>query len=279
MTDERGNELRAFLRAMRARLRPEDVGLPAAERRRRTAGLRIEEAAALAGVSLTWYSALEGGKGTRVSASLLQRVSDALRLAPAEREMLAALAAPKGPGGAHSVDDTVLHAIVDGFTSGPAFVSDRFWNVQAYNATAGAVYGMSAAAEKNLLIRMLTEPSLRALHEDWERIAQQMVAIAHLAFGHTPEDARGIALVQRLTVSSPEFAEWWAKYGVRNFVPTTTRLNHPTLGRLSLIFTSFIASGMRAGSQPVVIVLQPAADAETAHRLRGNRPTQIGSNP
>lgn len=222
----------------------------------------------MAGVSLTWYSALEGGKGVRVSAKLLRRVGDALRLTTEEREMLAALSGPRRSGDAASEDEGVLQAVVDGFTTGPAYVCDRFWNVRRCNATADAVYGITAAPQQNLLIRMLTEPALRSLHEDWERLAQQMVAIAHLSFGHTPDDERGLALVHHLRQSSPEFTRWWENYTLRSFVPTTARLNHPKLGRLSFIYSSFIASGMDAASDSVVIVFQPAADAQTSQRLR-----------
>lgn len=264
----KGLELKAFLRRMRARLEPQDVGLPAADRRRRAHGLRTEEVAALAGVSLTWYSALESGKGVRVSANMLERVATALRLSPEEREFLTTLAR-QSAAGSSQYEDPVLQAVVDGFTTGPAFVSDRLWNIRAYNAWADAIYGLAASSEDNLLVRMLTEQALRDLHEDWPRIARQMVEIFHLSFGNAPDDAEGIALVARLRLASAEFAEWWESYGLRRFVPTQAVLRHPTMGRLAFTFTSFVAAATNPDAKALFIVLQPPADTGTVERLHG----------
>lgn len=253
---------------MRARLKPEDVGLPAAERRRRMPGLRIEEVAALAGVSLTWYSALEGGKGVRVSSNLLERVGDALRLNAEERNFLAVLVRPLPHGATGREADPLLQAVVDGFTTGPAFVTDRLWNVKAFNGIADAIYGFADVAEQNLLVRMLTEPGLRDLHEDWPRIARQMVEIFHLALGEAADDAEGAGLAARLRNDSAEFGAWWDSYGLRRFVPTAAVLQHPRLGRLAFTYASFVVPAASADRAPLVIVLQPAADGETLERLR-----------
>jgi transcriptional regulator with XRE-family HTH domain len=254
---------------MRARLAPEDVGLPAGERRRRTPGLRIEEAAALAGVSLTWYTALERGSGARVSASLLERIGDALRLTSEEREHLGTLARPGPRPAAQGGADAWLQTIVDGFVAGPAYVSDRLWNVRIFNAIADDVYGLSSSPEPNLLVRMLLEPQLRDLHEHWERIARQMVEIIHLAYGREPEDPAALELVARLRNASPDFALWWDGYGLRRFVPTDVTLRHPTLGRLRLTYTGFVPYAMPSAHDWAVVVLQPAADAGTRAHFAG----------
>jgi len=264
----RAGELKTFLRRMRARLAPEDVGLPSTERRRRTPGLRIEEAAALAGVSLTWYSALESGRGARVSPALLDRVAKALRLNSEEHELLATLARPAPLERSRQSGDSVLQAIVDGFTAGPAYVSDRLWNIRKFNAIADDVYAFSTATEHNLLVRMMTEASLRRLHEEWERIARQMVEILHLAFAGAPEDEEAVALVRRLRDSSQDFATWWDGYGLRRFVPTGAVLRHPAMGRLTFTFASFVTYAMPSPDDWAVVVLQPAADEATLERLR-----------
>lgn len=163
----RGVELKAFLRAMRSRLKPADVGLPALERGRRTAGLRSEEVASLAGVTLTWYNAFERGKDIRVSSGVLERVADVLRFSADERVYLAALATPVRGAAPIADEHVLLQVIVQGFTSGPAFVSYMFWNIGVHNALADAVYGFSSTDEKNWLARMLLEPEMRALHVDW----------------------------------------------------------------------------------------------------------------
>jgi transcriptional regulator with XRE-family HTH domain len=264
---------------MRARVEPEHVGLPAAGRRRRTPGLRIEEVAAVAGVSLTWYSALESGKGARVSANLLERVGDALRLNRDERAFLAALVRPLPSGGSGRDADPVLQAVVDGFRTGPAFVSDRFWNVRVYNITADAIYGFAGAVEPNLLVRMLTETSLREMHEDWPRMARQMVEIFHRSFAEAPDDEEAIALVTRLRGESAEFGDWWDGYGLRRFVPTQAVLRHPVLGRLALTYARFVVPASDPDQAPLVIVLQPAADAKTLERISAISPVEIALSP
>ncbi len=256
---------------MRARLEPGDVGLPAATRRRRTAGLRIEELASIAGVSLTWYSALEAGKGVRVSQKLLDRVADALRLNIEEREYLQALARPVRASAGAWTDEPVLQAVLDGFTAGPAFVTDRYWAIRAYNGLADDVYRMSGDGETNLLLRMFLDPYMRALHEQWERIAQEMVAILHLSFANPSDDPTAFGIVSRLREASDDFAHWWDGFTLRRMQTTSTTLAHPTLGRLSLTFARFVASPLEANEDRVVVVLQPPADEQTAQRLRAAR--------
>lgn len=267
MEADRRAELKAFLRKARSRLTPEAVGLPATGRRRRTAGLRIEETAAVAGVSLTWYQALEGGKGVGVSAAVLSRLGDALRLNSEEREMLAALSKPMREPLEPSAVDPLMQSVVDGFVAGPAFISDRFWNVLAFNEIADVVYGFAVANESNLLIRMFDDSGLRRLHDDWERIAHQMVAILHLSVGHTPEDERGHELVATLRARSDQFAKWWDGFELRRFLPTRSVLHHERLGTLTLTFMSFVSAAVRPTDDPVVLVLQPAADEATRRAL------------
>jgi transcriptional regulator with XRE-family HTH domain len=263
----RSQELKQFLRAMRARLRPEDVGLPASDRRRRAPGLRIEEAAIAAGVGLTWYTALEAGKNIRVSEKLLDRVADALRLTAPEREHLFALAQRVPSPSAQDGGDVGLQAAIEGFTAGPAFVCDRFWNVYACNALANLVYGHDTAGEKNLLVRMMLDPKFRALHEDWDRIAQKMVGILHLAFGRDPNDPAGIELVEHLSAESAPFAAWWNTFELSRYTPTEAVVLHPTLGRLALLYTGFVAAAMTDREDRLMIVLQSPIDEATRKKL------------
>ena len=264
MSDARAGELKAFLRKMRGRIDPGDAGLPPAARRRRTSGLRVEEVASLAGVSLTWYSALEGGKDIRVSRKLLDRLADALRLNPEEREYLAGLARPnRDAAAAEWADDPVLQVVVDGFTAGPALVIDRCWTIRAYNPAADIVYRIGATAERNLLVRMFLDPYLRELHGEWERIAREMVAILHLSFAGAAEDRKTHETIARLRAASPEFALWWDDFTLRRLHTISTTLNHPELGRLALTYARFIASPLEANGDRVVVVLQPPADDAT----------------
>ncbi len=270
MAEERKLELKKFLRAMRARLEPGDVGLPPLQRRRRAPGLRIEEAAALAGVSLTWYSAFEGGKDIRVSEDVLERVAQSLKLSAAERHYFNTLAKP----GRKTTDESEPDAgaafeqsTIDGFTHGPAFVADGFWNVYAYNAIADALYGFRASTEANLLVRMFTEPALRALHIEWARIAIQMTEIFHDAYANAVNDVNITALLARLREHEP-FVGWWEAYGVRPFLPTSATLESPEVGRLNLTYVSFVEAPGRRVPVGRVLVLQIARDESTAKRLR-----------
>ncbi len=265
----RSGELKRFLRAMRARLDPHAAGLPAPGRRRRARGLRIDEAAALANVGLTWYTALEAGKDIRVSAKLLDRVAAALRLSSEERDYLFALAKPREIREPATADIATLRPVIDGFTVGPAFICDRFWNVYAYNDAANRVYGHDETAERNLLARMLFEPGFRALHEDWEAVARRMVGIMHASFGRTPDDPAGVAVIERLRAASPEFTAWWTDFRLAHYEPSARVVLHPRLGRLTLLFTSFIASSMAQRDDYLMIVMQSPLDDITRARLAG----------
>jgi transcriptional regulator with XRE-family HTH domain len=264
----RSGELKRFLRAMRERLDPHAVDIETPGRRRRARGLRIDEAAALANVGLTWYTALEAGKDIRVSAKLLDRVAAALRLSSEEREYLFALAKPRETRASACDDIATLRPVIDGFTVGPGFICDRFWNVHASNDAANRVYGHAETTERNLLARVLFEPAFRALHEDWEAVARRMVGIMHASFGRTPDDPAGIAVIERLRAASPQFRAWWNDFRLAHYEPSAGVIVHPQLGRLTLLFTAFIASSMARRDDYLMIVLQSPLDAATRERLR-----------
>jgi len=264
----RAAELKRFLRAVRSRIEPDEAGVPLSERRRRAAGLRIEEVASLAEVGITWYSALESGRGVRVSAKLLERVASALRMSAAERDHLFALALPRSEVAAPRGGGGPFAAVIDGFTIGPAFVCDRFWNVGACNRLAALVYGHDRARERNLLARMLFEPEFRSLHEDWQSVAREMVDILHLAHGRAPDDPAALELIERLEAQSPEFVAWWSAYRLSDYEPKAGVIVHPVFGRLSLLFTSFVASSLTKGEEQSMLLLQPPTDEATRERLQ-----------
>jgi hypothetical protein len=115
---------------------------------------------------------------------------------------------------------------------------------------------------------MLFEPAFRALHEDWESVARRMVGIMQLSFGQTPDDPAGIAVIERLSAASEQFGTWWNDYRLRRYEPSAGVIVHPVLGRLTLLFTSFIASSMAQRDDYVMIVLQSPLDDPTRERLR-----------
>jgi hypothetical protein len=114
---------------------------------------------------------------------------------------------------------------------------------------------------------MMLDPDFRALHEDWDRIAQKMVSILHLAFGRDPNDPAGIELVERLSAESSQFAAWWNAYRLSRYTPTEAVVLHPTLGRLALLYTSFVATAMTDREDRLMIVLQSPIDDATRASL------------
>jgi transcriptional regulator with XRE-family HTH domain len=232
------NELAAFLRAHRARLRPADLGLPAVGQRR-TPGLRREEVAELAGISVTWYTWLEQGRPIVASAQVVDALARALRLGPDEHRHLRALASLPVPrvetdGGDHTPR---LRRLVDAAAPSPAVVYDRHFDYLAWNTPYVRVRHdpeSLPAGRRNLLWMMFTDAGNRARMVRWEPAARAVLSQFRAAVGQRPDAPRFIELVAALTEVSPEFRQWWPDYPVREFKPTTVAINHPDAGRIRL---------------------------------------------
>ncbi|SEM52549.1 helix-turn-helix transcriptional regulator [Streptacidiphilus jiangxiensis] len=242
------NELSEFLRTRRARLQPEDVGLPYFGARRRVPGLRREELAQLAGVSAAYYTRLEQGNARNVSAAVLEAIADALRLDRAEREHLDHLAKPaprRGravPPRPQRVRPQLQH-LLDAMDSVPAYVLGRRCDILAWNRLACALLGDFAALppeQRNMAWLVFMEPATRELYDDWEGKARDMVAGLRMHAGRSPDDPRLAALIGELSVKSPEFRQWWAAHDVRGTGPCTKELHHPVVGRLTLANESMV---------------------------------------
>src|SRR5689334_13231533 len=180
---DRHHELAAFLRSRRARLLPEQVGLPSGARRR-TPGLRREEVAMLAGVSPEWYTWLEQGRDINVSMQLLESLARVLQLDANEREHLFLLALRQSPPiekiYTPPTVSPILQAFLDNLGISPACVVDARTNIIAWNAAYWAVFvGDSTARterERNLIWRIFTNPASRRANEHWKEIARAYVA-------------------------------------------------------------------------------------------------------
>lgn len=235
-------ELASFLRSRRDRLRPEDVGLPRGPRRR-TAGLRREEVALLAGVGVSWYTWLEQGRPIRTSARVLDAVARALRLDPIERAHLFSLSKvtdPVAPETTEKLPDEV-HAMVEALPH-PACALGPRWDILAYNRAEAALmgdYGLLPAERRNLLWLLFTEPTWRTLLTDWDRDTRRVVA----QFRATMADMDKLAhpswqgLVNALSDRSPEFRDMWARHEVTGPATRTKRYRHPVAGELILTAT------------------------------------------
>ncbi|MFD3933111.1 helix-turn-helix transcriptional regulator [Streptomyces sp. NPDC058614] len=229
-------ELADFLRRGRARLDPSDVGLTAGARRR-TPGLRREEVAALAGMSVDYYTRLEQSRGPRPSRQMLGALARALRLSGDERDHLFHLVGEEPPrsesASAHVRPGLLL--ILDRLYDAPAMIATDYGDVLAQNAMAAALVG-DAGGDRNMVRRFFTEPGARALFpvEDHAELARAHVANLRAVTAARPEDPRPARLVAELRAAGGEFAELWDAHEVAVRRASTKRFRHPTVGLLEL---------------------------------------------
>jgi transcriptional regulator with XRE-family HTH domain len=233
-------ELAAFLRTRRARLGPEDVGLPAAARRR-TPGLRREEVALLAGVSVDYYTRLEQARGPSPSRQVLAALARALRLTVDERDHLFRLAGEPAPEPrAHSdhLRPGVLH-LLDRLAGSAVVVVNDLGDVLAWTPLAQALFtdlGAQAAGQQNLYRMFFTgqEELHRLLPEDRERAARANVSDLRASWARRSGDPAVRRLVEQLRRASPLFERLWAEHDVAVRRADRKRILHPTVGLLEL---------------------------------------------
>jgi transcriptional regulator with XRE-family HTH domain len=233
-------ELAAFLRRRRARVQPADVGLEAGQRRR-TPGLRRQEVAQLAGMSVDYYIRLEQGRGPRPSRQMLAAISRALRLSHDEGAYLHHLAGETPgppPGPVRDVRPGVLH-LLGRLDDTPAIVCDAKYDVLAWNPMAAALIGDFSAlppGERNVVWRFFTDPDVRGRHDadGARRFARESVADLRAASARYPGDSGVRRLVGRLQAASTEFRDLWAEQDVQVRRSARKRLRHPVVGWLDL---------------------------------------------
>lgn len=233
----RAAELGAFLRSRRGRVDPTSRGFPGT--RRRTSGLRREELATLAGVTVSWLTKLEQGRAHSVSWEVLDALARALDLNEVERVHLFALAGYRigEPSGGHAHVTPGLRALLDELEPNPAYLLDRCWNIVAWNDAELRLFPRLEAvqaAPPNLLQLVFLDDDLNDLMADHELEQARLVSQfrAHCADWH---DDRNIdLLVERLLMSSARFAELWEARDVAPFVSTRRGFDHPRAGRLEL---------------------------------------------
>jgi transcriptional regulator with XRE-family HTH domain len=267
--EPRRAELADFLRTRREAVRPEDVGLPGGGRRR-TPGLRREEVAQLAGVGTTWYTWLEQGRDVRASASVLEAISGALQLTPAERAHLILLgrgeqvAPVKGPR--EKVHPTV-RKLVEGLNPNPASITGRRFDFLAWNDAHSAVFGDPSEmpdGRRNLLWSIFMDPERRTLHEDWNNGARRLVARFRAQAARHVGDPDFEELISALQEGSPEFREWWELHEVASSGVGRKVLRHPKVGKL--VFEHAVFHPQESPEQRLILyTTTPTAD--TPHKL------------
>jgi transcriptional regulator with XRE-family HTH domain len=236
-------DIAEFLTSRRARVTPEQAGLPAYGARR-VKGLRREEVASLAGVSVEYYRRLERGNAAGVSDSVLEALAGALRLDDAERAHLHDLARAAGPAApprrraaAQRVRPAVQR-IVDAMGA-PAIVRNSRVDYISANALGRALYAPvfeSPEQPANSARFTFLDPAAHDFYADWERTAKDLVAHLRSEAGRNPYD-RGLSdLVGELSTRSPEFRTWWAAHNVRYHRTGIKHLHHPVVGELELTY-------------------------------------------
>jgi transcriptional regulator with XRE-family HTH domain len=268
---DKRRELGEFIKSRRARVQLADVGLPESGQRR-VPGLRREELAQLAGVSVDYYVRLEQGRAGHPSQVVLDALASALQLDDAEQAHLHDLGRPATPRRPKPRPERVrreVRALVDGLDGIAAMVLGRRMDVLAWNPLAAALivdWGGLPPRERNTARHFFLDDGARQLYIDWDEGARTTVAFLRLAAGRHPHDASLAELIGELSMKSEDFRRWWARHDVNDKAHGTKRLDHPVVGPLTLDYETLALPG--DGDQTLFIYMAaPGSESETALRL------------
>ncbi|MFC4070189.1 helix-turn-helix domain-containing protein [Actinoplanes subglobosus] len=236
-----------FLQARRARISPDDVGLPRYGDRRRVPGLRREELAMLAGVSAGYYTRLEQGQSLHASPEVLDAIAAAMRLTPAERDHLRLLSATAGQRGRQAAPPSErvgadLPALLEAMADVPALVMGRRNDVLAWNPAGHALLAGHLDAESpgdperrpNMTRLVFLDAHTRGLYRDWPAKARAVVGNLRVMTAHRPGDTGLAELVGELAIASADFARMWAEHAVEPCGREVFDLAHPLVGDLTV---------------------------------------------
>jgi transcriptional regulator with XRE-family HTH domain len=241
------SELGIFLKARRALVQPSEVGLPDGYGQRRTPGLRREEVATLAGMSVDYYTRLEQGKETNPSPAVIESLARILRLDVNEYEYLRGLAqhAVRPPSACHTTKRRALShrvrqgplLLMEALRPNPAYVVSRTNDILAANPAGYLLfYGVQdwPVRQRNVTRYIFLHPEARRLYPEWEKLVPNSVAYLRARAGIDPDDPELVALIGELVVKSPEFARLWERYEVKMVGEGTKSFQHPLVGAMTL---------------------------------------------
>ena len=278
---DRRSEVREFLVSRRARVTPAQVGLPEG-RNRRVPGLRRSEVAALAGMSVEYYTKIERGDLTGASEQVLDAIARTLQLNDAERSHFAHLAQPADhspalkrrpprPAPGWTIRPSLQWAL-DATTHGPAFVRNGRMDLLAVNHLARAFYTdiyNDVRRPPNIARFTFLDPAGRQFHPDWDTAADICVAILRTEAGRDPHDRALHDLVGELSTRSDEFRTRWASHNVRHHGAGTKRFHHSIVGELTLAY-----EGLDMAAEPgltlTIYTAEPGTASEERLRLLGS---------
>ncbi|MFF4274123.1 helix-turn-helix transcriptional regulator [Streptomyces sp. NPDC001536] len=263
------SDIREFLASRRAKITPQQAGLPAYGSNRRVPGLRREEVALLAGVSIDYYVRLERGRLAGASEEVLDAVANALQLDDAERAHLYDLARAaanrparrtrraRGP-----LPDSVLR-VLHSMTDSPAFIRNGRLDILATNTLGRALYAPlfpdPATQQVNIARFQFLDPRGRDFFPDWEESLNTTVSLLRTEAGRTPHDTDLTGLIGELVTRSEEFRTAWAKHNVRLHHTGRKSFRHPAVGSLTLDFDA-----MELPAQPGLTLTAYSAAPGTA---------------
>ncbi|SPT57082.1 helix-turn-helix transcriptional regulator [Actinomadura madurae] len=234
-------ELAAFLRTRRERLNPQDVGLPPRRQARRTPGLRREEVAELAGVSIDYIVRLEQARGLRPSADVVEALARALRLAPDERAYLFDLARqrPRDAGKPATVAAPPLARLVADLSPLPAMLLNHRFDILAWNREMARLqldFDTLPPSQRNAMWLCLMHPRIREHYVDRERVVREGIARLRAAWAAHPEDETLAGLIAEFITNNDEFARMWAERDVKVNGRGDKVIRHPEVGMISMHF-------------------------------------------
>ncbi|GAA2077148.1 helix-turn-helix transcriptional regulator [Actinomadura alba] len=275
MDSEGSNPLGEFLRARRAQVRPEQTKMAATRGRRRAPGLRRDEVARLAGLSVGHYTRLEQGRERHPTRQTVESLAHALRLDEAAMVELYRLARPvvqrRRPARAEQAGPEVLQLLND-WTVAPAYILGRSHDVLARNRLAAALHNRFIFGD-NMLRMIFLDPAGREFFRDWGISARAAVHELRQAARQTPDEQRMRELVGELSITSPEFRRLWAGRDPRGTIPHSGHFFHPDVGELHLrteIFSMTSPPDQRLIAQPA----EPGSRSAEALALLGTLAVQ-----
>ncbi|MCO5969581.1 helix-turn-helix domain-containing protein [Actinoallomurus soli] len=266
------SELGAFLKARRAQLAPEDFGPPDTDSRRKVAGLRREEVAQLAAISVDYYTRLEQGR-VRASASVLATLARTLRLDDDQQSYLYELAGkadarPRRRRPAQRVRPA-MRRLLDQLTGTPAIILGRRLDILDWNSGAAALYtdfSLIPASRRNYLLLLFTHPAIRGMHREWEHDARDAVAALRMEAAADPDDPELARLVGELSVQDADFRTWWAEHRVNGAAYGTKRYHHRLVGDLTLDCDTW-SSPDGSGQRLMLLTAEPGSPSHDALRI------------
>ncbi|NKY48790.1 helix-turn-helix domain-containing protein [Nocardia vermiculata] len=268
---DRARQLSEFLKTRRARLRPDDAGAADFGGRRRVPGLRREELALLAGVSVDYYTRLEQGRARNVSPDVLDAVARALQLDADERTHLHNLAKPAPPRKRPSRPQQVgleMRQALEALAGVPAYIIGRRLDILAWNDQARlliADFPALPATERNMARLVFLDEASRDLYPDWETKARDTVANLRYDAGRHPDDPQLASLVGELSLADSDFRRLWAAHNVHAKTRGRKRFRHPRIGELALDYVA-----MRAPDDPdmTMMIYSAPQGSDTATALQ-----------